>query len=48
MESSSILASLALLTILSGLAVGTYQLWSVKRATRQGSHVDGTKARPNA
>ena len=48
MEKSALLASLALFTLLAGMAVAVYQLWSVDRAKKTGSHMDGSKSRPGA
>ena len=48
MDKSAIIASLALLTLLAGMAMAAYQLWSVKDAQKKGSHVDGSKSRPEA
>ena len=45
---SAIIASLALFTLLAGMAVAAYQVWEVEKAKRQGEHFDGSKERPNA
>lgn len=47
MEKSTILISLALFTLLCGLAVGIYQLWAGDRAKKTGEHTDGSKSHPN-
>ena len=38
MGSSLIIISLALLTLLAGLAVAAYQLWSADKAQKEGEH----------
>ena len=38
MGSSLIVISLALVTLLTGLAIATYQLWSADRAQKEGEH----------
>ena len=48
MEKSTILIVLTLATLLTGMAIAAYQLWSTARAKRQGEHTDGSKDRPNA
>ena len=48
MDESVIIISLALLTLLIGMAVAAFQLWSVKRSQRKGEHADGRESRPNA
>ena len=47
MERSTILILLTLMTLLAGMAIALYQLWSTKRAQKTGEHTDGTKERPN-
>ncbi len=48
MDKSTIIISLALFTLLSGLAIAIYQLWSADQAQKKGEHVDGSKSRPGA
>ena len=48
MEKSTVLIALTLVTLLAGLAIAVYQLWSTARAKKQEEHSDGSKARPNA
>jgi hypothetical protein len=43
MEKSTILACLALGTLLVGMAIAAYQIWSVKDAKLSGSHIDGSR-----
>ena len=38
MEHSTILISLTLFTLLCGLAIATYQLWSADKAKAEGEH----------
>ena len=48
MERSTVIITLALFTLLVGIAVAAYQLWSADRAQKTGEHVDGRKSRPDA
>ena len=48
MDRSTVIISLALFTLLVGIAIAAYQLWAADRAEKTGEHVDGRKSRPDA